>query len=257
MSAVERWEAGIAAWTPPERILRQAPENPFAYPPALFKASGGRVAAGTTERLARGGLGSEKTVLDVGSGGGSASMALATHARMMTGVDPSTGMLANFAEAAEAAGVAHQEIVGRWPDVAERAPRSDVVLCRNVVYLVREIAPFVSALAEWANRRVVVELQAEHPGKAIAPLWKEFWGLEFPDAPTADDFVEVVRELGFDPEVHTEVTPGGLPGVSRDQYVQFVRRRLCLASGREPEVDAALGRELPPSVAVTVVWDRG
>ncbi|MCL2396279.1 MAG: methyltransferase domain-containing protein [Acidimicrobiaceae bacterium] len=255
MSAVERWDAGIAASSPPEWILREAPENPLAYPPTLFRAANGRVPASATERLARGGLGLDKTVLDVGSGGGGASMALASHARMMVGVDLSTGMLANFAEAAESAGVAHREIVGRWPDVAHRVPRCEVVLCRNVVYMVTDIGPFVSALAERASRRVVVELRSEHPGRALAPLWKEFWGHESPDGPASDDFTEVVRELGFDPTVRTEPRLGGLPGVSRAQYVQFVRRRLCLTADRDPEIDAALGPELPAAVAVTVAWD--
>lgn len=255
MSATARWDAGIAAWAPPERILRQAPENPLAYPPALFRAADVRVVASTTERLARGGLGAEKTVLDVGLGGGGASMALATRARQLVGVDLSTGMLANFAEAAESAGVAHREIVGRWPDVADRAPRCDVVLCRNVVYTVTDIASFVRALADRAIRRVVVELQGQHPGRVIAPLWRQFWDHESPEGPNADDFVAVVRELGFDPTVRSELRPGGLPGLSRSQYVQFVRRRLCLTSGRDPEIDAALGPELPPAVAVTVAWD--
>jgi SAM-dependent methyltransferase len=254
VSAIARWDAAIAEHIPPDWILRQAPESPLAYPPSLFRASNGRVTASMTERMARAGLGSDKSVLDVGSGGGAASIGLAAHARTLVAVDPSTAMLANFAEAAESAGVAHREIVGRWPDVADRAPRCDVVLCRNVVYLVDDgIAPFVSALADRAVNRVVVELTEQHPGQTVAALWKEFWDHEIPEGPTADDFVDVVRELGFNPTVRTELRVTG-NGAPRDQYVPFVRRRLCLTADRDPEIDAALGPELPLVVAVTVAW---
>lgn len=256
MSAAERWDRGVAGWRPPEWILRQAPANPVAYPPALFQSSSERVAAVATERFARAALRGGGTVLDVGAGGGIASMRLADDASLMVGVDLSTAMLANFAEAAEAAGVAHEEIVGRWPEVAERTPRCDVVVCRNVVFMNDNVARFVSALDEWATRRVVVELPDRHPGQKIAPLWKHFWGHECPEGPVADDFVEVVRELGFDPVVRREARPPGAPGVSRAQFVTYSRLRLCLPAEREPEIDAVLGPELPATTAVTLAWEH-
>lgn len=255
MSAAEAWVEALNAWAIPVHILSQAPEPPFGYPAALFRAPAGQTSAATTaERLARGALGADRTVLDVGCGGGIASVRLTTHARRLVGVDLSTAMLANFAEAAEAAGVAHQEILGRWPDVVARTPRCDIALCRNVVYNVADLVPFVTALTDRALYRVIVELPGSDPRQLVSPLWKQFWGLEFPVLPTAEDFVQVVRETGVDPAVRTELRTEALPGVSRPEYVAFVRRRLCLTSERDAEIDAALGDELPMAVSVTVSW---
>lgn len=256
MGAAEAWAEALNAWAIPVHILSQAPEAPFAYPAALFRASAGHTSAATTaERLARGALGADRTVLDVGCGGGIASIRLATHARRLIGVDLSTAMLANFAEAAEAAGVGHREILGRWPDVAGRTPRCDVVVCRNVVYNVADLVPFLSALSDRAAHRVIVELPARDPRQLLAPLWEQFWGLEFPLLPTAEDFVEVVRETGAEPTARTELRTEALPGVSREEYVTLVRRRLCLTPERDPEIDLALGPELPMAVSVTVSWN--
>lgn len=278
MTAATRWSAALASWAIPDEILAQAPEPPWGFPPSLFGTSD--VPLGALHRLARevlagsgptgagpagaglagaglvgagpagggstgggptgGGPGGGGTVLDVGCGGGAASIPLAPLAVSLTGVDASPAMLSSFAAAAEAAGVAHDEVLGDWPAVAPTVPVADVVVCRNVVYNVSEIVPFLEALSAHAARRVVVELTEVHPSVPLAPLWQRFWGLERPGGPNAGDFAGVLAELGYRPHVESELHPA-LKAASDDaDFVAFVRRRLCLAPSHDPEIVAAL-----------------
>ncbi len=251
MTAADRWSTALAGWAIPDAILAGAPESPWGFPPPLFAATDGPT--GALHRLARSGLGDAMTVLDVGCGGGAASIPLVPPARVLTGVDRSAAMLASFAAAAEAAGAAHTELLGDWPAAAAAAPVTDVVVCRNVVYNVADIADFVDALSRHATNRVVVELTRRHPSVALAPLWRHFWGLPRPDGPGADLFVEVVTERGHAVVVETERRPV-TKAVTGAEHTAFVRRRLCLPASRDPEVAALLAGEATTE-AVVVAWD--
>lgn len=196
-------------------------------------------------------------MLDVGCGGGAASVPLVPPATRLAGVDKLPDMLGSFATAAQEAGAAHVEVLGDWPDVSDRAPSSDVVVCRNVVYNVPLIVPFVKALTHRATRKVVVELTEFHPSTALAPLWLRFWGARYPNGPSADMFVEVLIETGYELEVEREVRPSIKASTDPEQYVPFVRRRLCLESSKDPEIAAALlelGPGLDETTVVVVSW---
>lgn len=200
------------------------------------------------------------TVLDVGCGGGAASVPLAGAATLLVGVDPLPAMLAGFAAAATAAGVAHEEILGAWPDAASACPLADVVVCSHVVYNVAEIEPFLIGLADHARTLVVVELSDRHPSTPLAPLWRRFWDLERPSGPDAALFVEVVEGLGFRPQLWRRERAVAKAGLDESAYVAFVRRRLCLSADRDDEIAAALHEQAPAgaapvSTAVTVAWE--
>jgi SAM-dependent methyltransferase len=253
-TAAERWAAALGGWAIPDHILAQAPESPWGFPPALFGVQDATDSA--LHRLARARLAAPGRVLDVGCGGGAASVPLAPKASILIGVDTSPEMLAAFARAATEAGVGHQEVRGDWPGVAAEAPVADVVVCRNVVYNVADIAPFVAALSAHATRRVVVELTDRHPSVAFAPLWREFWGLDRPDGPSADLFAEVLGDLGIHPVIESEVRPAQKATHADPDYVAFVRRRLCLPDSRDSDIAAALSAANQPSItAVAVAWD--
>ncbi|MHB1535014.1 MAG: methyltransferase [Acidimicrobiales bacterium] len=196
------------------------------------------------------------TVLDVGCGGGAAGLALVPPAVALTGVDESAAMLAALAEAAAEREVACHTVEGRWPDVALSVDPADVVVCHHVVYNVADVVPFLVALSDHARRAVVVELTESHPAGALNPLWERFWGLARPTGPTADDFVEVVHDLGYRPVVRRETRPPRRAAMDRAGYVAFARRRLCLPAERDPEVDAALGDRpvLASADVVAVSW---
>lgn len=255
MTALQQWQDELAAWAIPDEILARAPEPPWGFPVELFRAepvptdSASRARA--AEVLPDGG-----SVVDVGCGGGVASMALVPPAGEVVGVDSSAAMLTAYAEAAEERGVRHRELLGSWPDIAPDAPVGDVVVCHHVLYNVADLAPFVAALAAHARHRVVVELTATHPLVSSGPLWRHFHGIDRPSGPSAELAVAALRELGVEAEVERWARPPR--DVPREVYVRLNRRRLCLPESAEPEVDRVMGdghdawREV-----VTLWWSPG
>ena len=152
---------------PPE-ILATAPETPWKHDPQAFRAPAEPhdtpsrdVALALLGRDS--GNGRARTVLDVGCGGGSASLAVADHADLLVGLDHNPGMLEVFAADCAARGVEHRAVLGEWPASADEAGIADVVLCHHVGYNTFEIAPFLVGLTIAARRGVVMELTAVHP----------------------------------------------------------------------------------------------
>jgi SAM-dependent methyltransferase len=237
-----RWRAELDAWAIPEEVLAAAPESPWGFPVGLFRVRAQRAAATRTPSnlealrwLPPGGV-----VLDVGAGGGAASLPLAGQAGRLVAVDESAGMAEAFLAAAAEAGVDAEAVTGRWPEVAGRVGPAEVVVCHHVLYNVADLAPFAAALTDHARRRVVVELTDRHPLVAMAPLWRRFHGLERPTGPTADDAAAALGSLGLDLE-RQDWEAGPRAGFDRlEDLVAFTRRRLCLPADRDDEVEEAL-----------------
>ena len=255
--AAERWARLLGGWGVPRHILDQATESPWKHDTARFAVDRTLDRDGTSAQWARqvlppiGG-----TVLDVGCGGGRASIALVPPASELIGVDASGAMLDDFLEAAARAGVARRTVHGVWPDVAPTTPIADVVVCHHVAYNVADIVPFLWELTEHARLAVVLEIPTVHPMSAWAPAWRHFWGLDRPAGPTSDDLLEVLREMGLDPEHSTG--PRGRPtGYESDpaNLVRVARRRLCLRPDRDDELARWLA-ENPPHWADTMATMR-
>ncbi|MDN5749545.1 MAG: class I SAM-dependent methyltransferase [Pseudonocardia sp.] len=250
MSAAQRWaELQEGRGIPPE-ILAHATAPPWLHDPTDFTAPA--VPADTPSRRAASGLlGAGGTVLDVGCGGGGASLALAGVVAHVTAVDQQSDMLEVFAAGATARGIAHRLVPGRWPDVAIAAGPADVVLSHHVLHNVVDLPPFLLALTAAARRGVVVEMFAEHPMAWLDGLWVRFHDLHRPPPATTDDALAVVAELGIDVRVERwerETVPR--------QDAQWVTRRLCLPVERVAEVAVALDA-VPsrPRMAATLVWE--
>ncbi len=257
--AIDRWRRDLASWAIPEQIRAAAPAFPYRLDPALFapvddddtNPNDSLAHRRAAEPLPAGG-----TVLDIGCGGGAASLALSAAATVI-GVDESAEMLEQFTRHGRARGLVVHTVHGRWPDaeqqVASLGP-ADVVVCHHVAYNVPDLDRFVLALDRHFTRRVVMELTLTHPQTVNTPLWHRFWDLDRPSTPTADDALAVIAEAGIDATL--EIGPGGRlrrepPWEGR---VQSAARFLCLGPDRLDEVDAAL-RELPPrSDDRAVIW---
>ena len=260
--SAQQWWEDLDSWAIPPEILDAAPESPWGCPPGLFARAAqealDKQAAAPTPSLLRAlqVLPEGGSVLDVGAGGGAASLPLCPPAETVTAVDQSPQMLARFAELAERQGIDHSEVEGLWPDVADQVGPADVVVCNHVLYNVGDLVPFVTALTDHARRRVVVEITAMHPQALLNPLWEHFHGVVRPTRPTADDAVAVLRDLGL--EVGVEEFDGPMRwhdhDHAHDELVAFARRRLCLPPERDPEVAALLPPPVPrPHAALW--WD--
>jgi SAM-dependent methyltransferase len=241
--ALARWRERLEDWAIPEEILAAAPESPWGCPVGLFRSrarrAGSRPATPSNREAARF-LPAGGTVLDIGAGGGAASLPLAGMAGRLVAVDESPAMVAAFLAAAEAAGVAAEGVEGRWPEVAGRVAPADVVVCHHVLYNVADLAPFADALTGHARRRVVAELTDRHPLVGLGPLWRRFHDLERPTGPGADDAVAALEALGLRVARQDWESQDRFGFDDLDELVAFTRRRLCLPADRDPEVAAAL-----------------
>lgn len=265
-NAAQRWAADLAHWGIPPSILDQAPRSPWIHPVQSFRPEG-NLAVDTPSRLRalealsgpsnRSALrtGSVTSVLDVGCGGGRAAFGLTPPCSEVVGVDHQQAMLDVFADEAARRTVRCSTVLGDWPAVAPAAPRCTVAVCHHVAYNVADLVPFVQALHEHAERRVVLELPLMHPLSVLSPMWKHFWGLERPTRPTAHDALATLRDAGFDAQIERFETPSSTKPVT-DEDVEFTRIRLCLPEQRDPDVRAYLETHPPaPRQLATIWWD--
>jgi len=257
-SAAARWAELLGEWGIPQRIVDQAPESPWGHDGRRFAVDETLDRDSTSARWSREVLPpAGGTVLDVGCGGGRSSLTLVPPANELIGVDRSDAMLDAFVEAATGAGVARRTVHGSWPDVAPSTPVADVAVCHHVLYDVADVVPFVLALTGRARLAVVVEITTRHPMSAWSPAFEHFWGLERPTRPTDEDLMEVLNELGLDPE-HTTSPRGPLStfAADPDQLLPMARRRLCLSADRDQELAAWLAEHpLPwPDRVATIRW---
>lgn len=263
MTAGQRWAQQLAGWAVPPAILAAAPTSPWGHEVAPFlrraEQAAGSPTPGSptpTAEAALAVLPQGGDVLDIGCGAGAGAFALAGRAGHATGVDERADMLAAFSAGAEALGLAHREVEGRWPGIAAAVPAADVVVCQHVAYNVADLEGFARALTTHARQRVVLELTAEHPLAWLRPLWRRFHDLDRPEGPVAADALAVLAEAGLDPVARTWAAPP-TPGAGADERLRFARRRLCLPETRDGELRQALA-ELGPAAdrdLVTVRWD--
>lgn len=253
--AEARWREKMVGLAIPDAILQAAPESPYGFPAAIWGRPA-RPADTPSRRRALEGLRENHLVLDVGAGGGSASLALAERNPHIVAVDENASLLDAFSANARSAGLGHSVIVGRWPDVASEAPLADLVVCHHVVYNALGLTAFADALSRHATRRVVVELTETHPLDGFGDLWRHFHGIDRPAGPDADDALAVLAEAGIEVQSERWERPSMWSDAPRSAVVAFVRRRLCLTPEHDPAIDSLIGdaAERSPRQVVTMWW---
>jgi SAM-dependent methyltransferase len=210
-----------------------------------------------SHRTARASLSEGDSVLDIGCGGGVASMALIPPAGTVIGVDNDQAMLDQYAMAATRYGAHHREFLGTWPSIADEVLEADVVVCHHVAFNAPDIAPFLQQLDMHARKRVVLEMPMFHPMSRLSPMWKHFWNLDRPTAPSAHDVVTIAQALGFAAqiEVWADAVSWGSRNVKSDeQRLALARRRLCLGVDRADELAAYLAEHPEAPVEIATIW---
>jgi len=184
-------------------------------------------------RRLRKATGRRSTAVDVGAGSGRFALALAPHVAAVTAVDPSAGMLDVCRRQARRLGLTNVSFVhSRWEDAD--VPPADVAFSSYVVTLVPDAARFLAKLDAAATDRAFLYLGAYTADAIMDPLWRHFHGTSRKPGPTYLDALDVLRELGLEPEVEVvEVaTRGRFKSVA--EAAKDYRDQLCLAD--TPEV---------------------
>jgi SAM-dependent methyltransferase len=245
VSALDDWRDALASWALPDEILTRTRRSPWEYPWDLFRR---RAEAALTDEptpsaeRALEALPERGSVLDVGAGPGAASLALARRAGRIVAVDQSKEALTIFEELASRSELDHEVVVGTWPDIAARAPATDVVVCNHVLYNVAELEPFVGELTSHARGRVVAEITAEHPRAEDSQLWKRLYDLDRPTRPTADDAERALSELGV--AAHRDDWTVTRPPEPRSELIDRLLMEFALEPEQEDELVDALADRL-------------
>ncbi len=184
-------------------------------------------------------VGPSTTLLDVGSGHGRFSLALAPRVQSVVALDPSKRMLAILRRKAREAGLNNvRTVVGKGPDSAGEAEPADVVLCAHVLPLIPDAKRFLAALDATARQRVFVYMGTFAGDAVVDPFWRHFHGGPRKPPPTYLDAVAVLEELGIEPEVEVVEVPVRARHANLDEAVKNYLDTLALPDR------AAVRREL-------------
>ena len=187
-SAAEAWKARIEAHG--EQSLRALGDQPepadfWSTLAAGFRADPRRRDDPVVNLLAEW-ITPETTVLDVGGDAGRYALPLALRCRRVTVVEPSPSMVAQLREGAKEAEIENiSSVEAGWEDA--RVGPADLVLCANVVYGVKDIAPFLRKLDEKARERVVIVAWMDAPPSIFSPLWRAVHGEDRVELPALPD----------------------------------------------------------------------
>ncbi len=183
-------------------------------------------------------------VVDIGCGPGRFTLALAPAAAKITAVDLSPVMLSLVRRQAREQGLRNvRTVAAPWQEA--RVAEADVLLCSYVLPLVADAEPFLAKMEASRNPEggVAFVYMNAMSGEAVTdPLWRRFHGRPRVVAPTFLDALEVLGDLGLDPEaevveVRTSARFATLAEAA-DQYAD------TLILGEDPEVRADLERLL-------------
>ena len=233
MNAVEAWrEMILVEHAQSDRMRGVAPPGDhWTHYAKQFKADPRRSGDALVEHL-RARLRPGDSLLDVGAGGGRLALPLALTCRGVCAVEPSPSMCAVLRETADEFGIDNVSVVeAEWLDAG--VDPADVALCSHVVYVVRDIAPFVRKLESHARRLVLAVLFQSPPQSQTYGLWQQVHGEPRHPLPSLPEFLDVLAELDIRPDV-TELTgepPRGFD--SPEEARETLARRLYVAPGTE------------------------
>ena len=183
------------------------------------------------------------SVLDVGSGPGRFSLAIAPQAERVVALDPSRRMLQILRRRAREAGITNvRTVVGRWEEVDLHAARivpADIVLCAHVLPLIADARPFLRKLDAAARRRVLVYIGAFAADALLDPFWRHFHGAPRKTPPSYLDAVAVLGEMGIEPDLEVVEIATRTRWATLDDAVDSYREALVLPDTAEARRELA------------------
>ncbi len=202
MAAAETYTARIDAFNAQRARIYgdQLPRDTWSVCAASFRYDPRRELTGTLSTLATY-VQPDDVVTDVGGGAGQVSLPLALRCRQVINVDASPGMLKEFDESAEEAGITNvRSVLSDWLD-SEPMP-CDLAITRNVTYFVGQIVPFVEKMASAARRRVMIVVQSVPPPNQTSPLFRLVYSEQQILVPGHRELLPVLWEMDILPDVY-------------------------------------------------------
>ena len=122
-------------------------------------------------------------------------------------------------------------VQGRWEEI--EVPPADVVFSSYVLPLVADAPNFLSKLDASATERAFLYLGAFTADAIMDPLWRHFHGTSRKPGPTYLDAADVLRELGFVPEIEVVEVATRARFKSVADAAKGYRDELCLPDTAE------------------------
>lgn len=157
-------------------------------------------------------------VLDIGAGTGRYEPILAEHVAEVTAIEPSEAMRHHLAQRS---GPRVRILDAGWPH--PDSPTCDVAIAAHVLYSVREIGPFLSAMYASARRAGYLLLAYRHPMSYASPFWEAIHGEPRRPLPAAVECLGALYQLGV---------PANLTLVPIDMRLRFDDREAALTDIR-------------------------
>jgi SAM-dependent methyltransferase len=208
------------------------------------------------------------TLLDIGAGAGRYCLPLAPHVARVTAVEPSPGMRAQLAAAAESRDLGNVDVVADyWPQAVVEP--HDVVVLANVLYFVRDIVPFLEKLDRSARRACYLLHRVEPRLTSVLGRWQEIGGPTPPPEPGFLDLYDVLFAMGIRASARLLPREFAVRYDTLEEAVAEVHQFLAVGPGVHPEdaqiralladvlieQDGRLGFPHEPQMAI-VSWEK-
>ena len=162
----------------------------------------------------------DDVVIDVGGGAGQVSLPLALQCRQVINVDPSPGMLREFDDLAQEAGITNvRSVLSDW--LASEDVSGDLAVTRNVTYYVSEIVPFVEKMVSAAQRRVMIVVQSVPPPNQTPPIFQLLYDEQQVLVPSYRELLPVLWEMDILPDVYVMSGSPVATSLSREDAVRL------------------------------------
>lgn len=179
-------------------------------------------------------LGNDADVLDVGGGAGRYALPLATRARQVTVVEPSTESVELLNSRAADAGLTNVTAINEpWEDA--EAPQADVVLCSMVLHHVSDAVPFVTKMQEHARDRVVLVEMMETPGSLETPFFERVYGSAPTPLPGLRNVLDLLWAMNIFPDVTMLNAEPAVVDADRNAALEHLRSRLSVSEGTDAD----------------------
>ena len=166
-------------------------------------------------------------VLDIGAGSGRYVAPLVAMGCRYVALEHSAAMRAQIAIIQAQLPDADISVIdGTWPNTA--VPSCDVLFAAHVLYAVRDIEPFITAMDTHAAERCVLLLGARHPTTPMLPLWEAYHGEPRLPLPAAYECIAACAQLGIPADVTVLPAAPPMTAPTRADAVDDVCYRLRL-----------------------------